>query len=280
MRHHLTVLLCTGSLALANDTSLHDGKFGPEPLSGGESPVRMVAEHIEVSFGYRYTQVHCTFTFRNVQSKAAVEQIVGFPDVGAALAEVERRDPAHADAMGERVNTAPLRKLRTLVNHEPRKAELQFRDVPRAEGNDGTVVSFFDRERGGVQAWHTFKASFPPGKDVVVERIYSVQNGATMEPNVAFFHYTTRTGAPWHGTIGRLQADVTLLDGLTADQLAWPSAKLDEDRIKYSTQPARGAWKVLDKHHLRLVWTDFEPRDEAARRGFSLARPFHGWEPE
>ena len=100
---------------------------------------------------------------------------------------------------------------------------------------------------------------------------------------VAFFWYTTHTGAVWQGTIGRMQADVTLLDGLTADQLVWPGQKVRGEKLegsleRFTSQPARPAWKVIDAKHLRLVWNDFEPRTEAAHRGFSLARPFHGWE--
>ena len=68
MKTTLLLLAASCSAVLANDTSLNEGRFGPVPLSGGESPVRMVAEHIEVAFGKKDTTVHCTFTFRNTVS--------------------------------------------------------------------------------------------------------------------------------------------------------------------------------------------------------------------
>src|SRR4030095_16453269 len=92
MYRTILLFLATAASLLANDTSLHDGRFGPEPLDGRECPVRMVAERIEVDFGYRYTDVHCAFTFRNTLNNDAVEQLVGFPDVGAALEEMNRRE--------------------------------------------------------------------------------------------------------------------------------------------------------------------------------------------
>ena len=88
----LALLVAASGGVFANDTSLHDGRFGPVPLSGRESPVRMVAEHLEVEFGYRESEVHCTFTFRNTQAGPPVKQLVGFPDVGAAEDEQLRRD--------------------------------------------------------------------------------------------------------------------------------------------------------------------------------------------
>src|SRR5688572_23053978 len=106
-------LFASSALLIANDTSLHDGRFGPEPLDGKESPVRMAAERIKVDFGYRYTDVHCTFTFRNTLPEGATDQLVGFPDIGAALDEMNRREPEHAASLRERVNTSRLRDLRT-----------------------------------------------------------------------------------------------------------------------------------------------------------------------
>jgi hypothetical protein len=86
----------------------------------------------------------------------------------------------------------------------------------------------------------------------------------------------------WKGTIGQLRVDVTLRDGLTADQLVWPGAKikgtgLDGEFLDIATMPARKSWQVLDPRPLHLEWTNFEPRTEPHRRGFHLSRPFHGW---
>ena len=91
------------------------------------------------------------------------------------------------------------------------------------------------------------------------------------------FRNTRRDGA-----IGRLQADITLRDGLKVGGLVWPGAKMAGGRLvgdeeKFATHPARDAWQVLDETHVRLVWNDFEPRTQKDRRGFSLSRPFHGW---
>ena len=36
---------------------------------------------------------------------------------------------------------------------------------------------------------------------------------------------------------------------------------------------SRGAWKVLGKHRMQLVWRDFEPRTEKGRQGFKLVLP-------
>jgi len=277
----LFFLTATASSVVANDTSLNDGRSGPEPLDHGrESPVRMVAEHIEVSFGYRDTAVHCTFLFHNTLATQPVVQWVGFPDVGAAAHEMARRDPKNGETIMERVNTAPIRKMRTLVDGKRVRSSLRFGKVAPGNDHDGTAVWSFD-ERSGLRAWHTVRVTFPPGGDVKIERIYTVENGTTTL-RVAFFHYTTATGAPWHGTIGRMQADIILKDGMTVDDLVWANTARTRDFTKddiaqFTTQPPRRAWEVIDAHHLRLAWSDFEPRTEKNHRGFTLARPFHGW---
>lgn len=273
----LSCLALAGSLS-ANDTSLHPGRHGPEPLGedGKESPVRMMAEHIEVAFGYRHTEVHCTFTFRNMEGSGSVEQLVGFPDIGAALEEATRRK-GDQEALAEAVNTAPMEDLKTLVDGKPAKAELQYGPVKKREGSAGYSV-WSRHDAVGLAAWHAVRVNFPAGKDVKIERIYKVQNAASAA-GVAFFDYTTATGAPWKGTIGRMQADITLKDGLTADQLVWPGAKKRGEAVPAEmwTSPAHTEWTVVDATHLRLVWENFEPRTEADRRGFTLSRDFRGW---
>jgi hypothetical protein len=270
--------LALASPLMANDTSLHPGRFGPEPLDGNgkESPVRMVAEHLQVAFGYRHTEVHCTFTFRNLQESGAVEQLVGFPDIGAALAEAKRR---HGDdnALGETVNTAPMKSLQTRVDGQVMKTALQYGPIRKREGTAGYSV-WSRHDAVGLAAWHTVRVNFPPGKDVKIERIYQIQNAASAA-GVAFFDYTTATGAPWKGTIGRLQADVTLKDGLTAEKLVWPGTKRNGEPLsaELSMAPALSGWTVLKPTHLRLVWENFEPRTQAHRRGFTLSREFSGW---
>lgn len=274
-RIFFTVLLAGVAQLCANDTSLHDGRFGPEPLEGGESPVRMVREHIEVGFGYRDTDVHCTFVFRNTLKDRPVEQLVGFPDIGAAMDEIARREPRYADSIRDAVNTSTLRRMRTRVNGHAVRSELKMGEARPGHDPDGSAVWSFDGKRG-VRAWHTVRVTFPVGKDVIIERFYTVDNGSSVL-GVRFFQYTTATGGVWHGRIGRLQADVTLRDRLTADRLIWPGMKPAADLIKgedakYATTPGQKSWQVLDPKHLRLVWTDFEPRTEKNHRGFSLSR--------
>jgi hypothetical protein len=279
-RAFLLLFLASAASLLANDTSLHDGRFGPEPLDGRESPVRMAAEHIKVDFGYRYTDVHCTFIFRNTLKDRAVEQLVGFPDIGAAVDEMNRREPEFADVLGERVNTSRIRNLQTLVNGRPVKSQLRFGDARRGGNEEGTAV-WSVKGKNGLRAWHTMRVNFPVGRDVTIERKYRVQNGASAL-GVAFFRYTTATGGVWKGAIGQLRADVTLRDGLTVDQLVWPGAKINGERLdgkfqEFATSPARKSWQTLDLRHLHLEWANFEPRTEPQHRGFSLSRPFHGW---
>ena len=274
----LAVLVAASRGLLANDTSLHDGRFGPAPLCGRESPVRMVAEHIEVEFGYRESAVHCTFTFRNTRKKGTVDELVGFPDVGAATDELVRRHPENKDLIREFVNTGRLREMVTLVNGAPVKSEVKLEELKEGDARGSTAVWMPDQAHG-LRAWHAVRATFPAGRDVTVERLYKVQNGTTAL-GVCFFNYTTATGAPWHGTIGRMQADVTLRDDdLTIDKLVWPGTpKLAKHLLPtMGTWPPRADWRVIDDRHMRLVWTDFEPRTQGNRRGFSLSREFHGW---
>jgi hypothetical protein len=192
--------------------------------------------------------------------------------------EAEKREPG--SDFNEEVNTSKLRNLRTFVNGTRVKTALQIGEVKPGNDPDGTVV-WARKNKSGLRAWHTMKVNFPAGEDVTIERRYRVQNGASAL-GVAFFQYTTATGAVWKGAIGRLQVDVTLHDGLTVDDLKWPGAevlgyRLEGDDAKFATQPARKEWQIIDKKHLRMVWTNFEPREQKNRRGFSLSRGFHGW---
>lgn len=279
----LLLFLLFSTCAHANDTALHDGRFGPEPLDaadGRESPVRMEREHIQVDFGYQFTAVHATFTFRNTLADGIVEHLVGFPDIGAACDEMKRRYPDKAAVISESVNTTRILDLKTFVNGKEEKTTLNFGEVKPGGDTDGTTVWSFDK-KSGVRAWHVLHVAFPAGKEMTIERHYRVQNGASAL-GVAFFHYTTATGGVWNGTIGRLQVDVSLGDGLKAGQIVWPGAKvgrnvLDNEDAIYATHPLRDEWQLVDDTHLRLVWSDFDPRTQKHRRGFGISRAFHGW---
>jgi hypothetical protein len=270
----LLSILCV--TARGNDTSLHNGRYGPEPLdtaTGQESPVRMVAEQLEVQFGKRRTTVHCTFTFRNTRKSGTIEQLVGFPDTGAAEAELRRVSLRKGNPDPEIDRSAPLEHLRTWVNGRRVKSELRYGHTRPSDAKDSEGTDWmWDPARESVRAWHTVSVTFPAGQDVTVERQYSVENGWAVG-GIAFFGYTTATGGVWKSTIGRLQADVTLRDGITVDDLIWPGTKNFGEVVpaNYRMSPGRSGWQVIDRTHLRMVWNDFEPRTQPNRRGFTLA---------
>lgn len=266
--------------AHANDTSLHDGAYGPEPVGGGltgnESVIRMVREHLAIAFGREATDVVATFTFKNTLNETAHQQ-VGFPDFGAARAEAERRAKRgeHVETDGADL-TGPLQGMVTLVNGKQTPAKLRYGFVkadPNGPGwHPGTPAN------GMLMAWYAVPVAFPPGKEVTVERRYRAPVG-TNTLGLAFFRYVTHTGGIWHGTIGQLVADVTLKDDLKVSDLIWPGQRIPEGMgegifpAATATQPARAAWQVLDDTHLRLTWTNFEPRTQRDRAGFALFAP-------
>ncbi len=271
-------LFAAGCLtAAANDTSLHEGRWGPEPIGGTDGPesvVRMVREELRVDFGKATTDVEARFTFRNTSAQP-VKQLVGFPDIGAAEKEQLRLDrEKNPKADFEGVNsTGPLLQMKTFVNGKLRPSELRYGAIAL----DGNQFPLPYRDRKGettrLMAWHAVEVDFPAGQDVTIERRYRVKNGWQVY-NIAFFEYTTATGGVWEGTIGRLTADVHLQDGLKVGDLAWDDAnlpKVQRDGVKM--QPAaQKAWEVISPTHVRLSWQDFEPRTEKERRGFTVAR--------
>jgi hypothetical protein len=265
---------------LANDTALQPGGYGPEPLGGGitgkESVIEMAGEHLDIRFGREKTTVDVQFVFRNTLKSTKARQLLGFPDLAAAQKESFKRDPKNEAPWfypGSDV-TGPMEGLETLVDDWKVPTKLQYgfvEDLPNGAGwKPGNP------QTGHLMAWHVVWVDFPPGKDVVVERRYTVKNGMNAL-GVSFFDYITHTGGIWHGPIGRLVADVTLADGLTVNDMIWPGTPIPKQfgegpyPDNLTTRPAKREWKVLSPTAMRLEWRHFEPRTDADRRGFMLS---------
>jgi hypothetical protein len=252
-------LLFIASCALANDTAIQDGSDGPAPLGdrrGAESVIRMVREHLEITFGKKKSKVHATFVFRNTKRDAPARQTVGFPD-RTAMAKLPDSD---GDISG------PIEDLVTLVNGKEQKSR-QLRGW--VKDNGGMDEPAKSGEKGAFERiWHAIDVVFPVGKEVVIERLYQVPNGSSVasDPEVTF-HYTTATGGVCQGTIGEMIADVTLADGLTIEALLWNGS------LGAGMSPKREQWRVESPTRMQLVWKDFEPRTEPDHRGFKIARP-------
>ena len=233
----------------------------------------MQSEALQISFGKKWTEVQAKFVFRNTKKKTPAVQIVGFPDIGAAQIEARRRDPKGETVFAVEQETpisGVLHDMRTFVNGVEQKSKLRYGWVKEINGID-TPVEKPDLHTG-LMAWHALEVSFPPGQDVTIERRYRTESGSQVY-GIHFFHYTTATGGVWQGTIGRLQADVTLKDGLKVDDLAWrggPLPRIQSYETSTLTTPDRPHWQILSPTQMRLVWKNFEPRTEKDRRGFEI----------
>lgn len=252
--------LFIASCALANDTAIHDGGHGPAPIGdrrGPESVIRMVREHLDISFGKEETAVRATFVFLNTKRDAPARQTVGFPDL-TAMAATGSYDGA--DFSG------PIKNLVTLVDGRERQSR-QLRG--RVNHRDGIDEPAPPGEKGEFERiWHAIDVEFPVGKEVVIERRYRVANGGSVATTPeTFFEYTTATGGVWKGTIGEMIADVTLKDGLTVDGLLWDSMP------GTGVSPKRKHWRIQSPTKMQLVWKDFEPRTDSNHRNFRIARP-------
>jgi hypothetical protein len=268
--------LATSLHLCANDTALNEGAYGPQPvggLHGPESVVRMESEELHIVFGKKWTEVDAKFVFRNTKKDTPAMQIVGFPDIGAAQIEARRRDPKGETVFAIEQETplsGVLHGMRTFVNGVEQKSKIRYGWVKEVDEID-TPVEKFDKDTG-LMAWHALEVTFPPGQDVTVERRYRTESGQQVF-GIHFFHYTTATGGVWQGTIGHLQADVTLKDGLKVDDLAWRGGKLPRIQSyegSLVTKPNRKEWQIVSPTEMRLVWENFEPRTEKNRRGFEI----------
>ena len=254
------LFLFIASCALANDTAIHDGSDGPTPIGdrrGPESVVRMVREHLDISFGKKETAVRATFVFLNTKRAAPARQTVGFPDI-TAMAASASYDGADF--------TGPIKDLVTLVNGRERQTRQLLGRVNHRDGIDEPAPP---GEKGEFERiWHAIDVEFPVGQEVVIERRYRVSNGSSVAaaPEI-FFQYSTATGGVWQGTIGEMIADVTLKEGLTVDGLLWESAH------GAGVSPSRKHWRIQSPTKMQLVWKNFEPRTESNRRSFRISRP-------
>ncbi|HEX8077421.1 MAG TPA: hypothetical protein VF511_06365, partial [Chthoniobacterales bacterium] len=233
-------LLFVASCALANDTAVVDGSDGPAPLGdrrGAESVIRMVREHLDITFGDTETTVRATFVFLNTKPDAPARQTVGFPDRAAMIKE----------GIDDSDMNGPIRNLVTLVNGQERKARQLRGWVIEREGLDEPAKA---GQKGATERiWYAIDVEFPVGKEVVIERRFQVANGSSVatEPEV-YFNYSTATGGVWKGTIGEMIADVTLADGLTVDGLLW------NGREGAGMSPARDQWRVQSPTKMQLIW--------------------------
>ncbi|MBK1834613.1 hypothetical protein [Roseibacillus ishigakijimensis] len=176
---------------LANDTAMHDGGAGPEPVgwtSGEESVVRMVREEITVEMNPIDSAVHCRFVFVNEKKNGVATQQLGFPDI--------TRSQQDGDIMGA------ISEMRSFVNGQEVETSLVSKEL----------ADF------GKQTWHVITAQFPPGEEVIVERRFRTANGATAG-GPHFFGYTTQTGGNWHGRIAKGTFTVHLAEGMQAARL-------------------------------------------------------------
>ncbi|GAA5481150.1 hypothetical protein Hsar01_00357 [Haloferula sargassicola] len=230
--------------AFANDTAMHDGGAGPEPVGWTkktESVIRMVREEVVVEMNPFDSAVSCRFVFVSGKKDAPAVQFLGFPDI-------TRSDQYEGDTIG------PLRDMRTFVDGREVKSEL----VSKRMGEDGQWIDLPAADPP-CETWHVVKVSFPPGEEVVVERRFRTDNARTAGGPV-FFGYTTETGGNWRGTIGEGRFVVHLAEGMGAAQLA--------------LEPTTGWRRSDDGRTLTLVWKDFEPRTDDERRWWSV-----GWMP-
>ena len=284
-RHSMGILIllvaagfpCAGA---ANDSSLQDGAYGPEPVGGTNGPesiVAMTEEKLEFRVGRKETRVVAKFTFVSRKESGDAVQLVGFPDFGAGAREAKRRKLE--SGMYDSDMAGPIRDMTTEVDGVPAASELKYGFVKwqeegpwriaRLPGETGKSKPPADAD---LMAWHVLTVKFPPGKPVTITRRYRVGNGQTAGEGHKFY-YTTATGGVWNGSIGKLTADVTLLDGLKAGKLMW-SKPAAPGEYEPGSKPPRGDWEELSPDRLRLVWEDFEPRTQKDRRTIEIVIPY------
>ncbi len=267
----LVMLVCCAMPVQGNDSAMNDGAYGPEPMgwrAGAESVIRMEAEHLTIDFHREYSDVRVVFTFRNT-GRTTAKQLLGFPDLSAAITEAEQLKSEVADYLNL---SGPMQDVQTIVNGEWVGTERQVGYI--ASYWSDTAWSPGTPENGVPMVWWTAWVDFPAGEPVTVERRYRVRNGIQAGgPN--WFEYITRTGAAWQGTIGLLTADIYLHDGLTSDDIQWTD-NWDDTATR---TPARGSgWEIITPTLLRLQWRDFEPALQEDRTQFKVMTRYIPWD--
>jgi hypothetical protein len=235
----------------ANDASMNLGAHGPEPVGefqGGESVVRMVSEKIEITFGKTETHVHCSFVFRSSKTGADAVQVLGFPDF------LTESDTGTIHSMISRVDGKEV----------PSKKQRGWQDLGTSKCHLGSSTE------GAAADFYTITVTFPPDRDVIVEREYVATNGRSVMGDT-FFSYTTRTGGAWKGSIEKAEFHVTL-DGWKLDDLAFEDGeqKLDPRMQRKYGSPNLSEWKVDAPNKLSLVWKNFEPAVHQTRQNIHL----------
>lgn len=266
MKTAMLFLLCSALPVWANDTAINSGAYGAAPLGefkGEESVIRMVSETIDIRFGRNESVISCRFVFRSGKKEGDAKQVVGFPDL----------------LTGEVGDVGAIHNLRTWVDGKEVEARKQMGwfdpmgtprsslgQPPAREGPGGTW------DDGVMKAWfYTVDVTFPPDRDVVIERKYVADNGGSVIGNTTF-SYTTRTGAVWRGTIGRADIKVTL-DGWTVDDLAFEDGphKVAPREQQAWCVPNKSCWTVDSPTELHMTWLDFEPAVHQTRREIFLS---------
>lgn len=247
MKKYLGLLFICGA-AMANDTAMHDGGSGPEPVGwpiGKESIIRMEREEVEVEMGPFESKVSCRFVFVSGKKEGSAKQFLGFPDI--------TRSSHEGDTIG------PLKEMRTFVDGR----EVASKLVSKRMGDDGKWIDLQKPEEP-CESWHVVEVDFPAGKEVVVERRFRTLNGMTAG-GPCFFGYTTQTGGNWRGTIGHGKFSVRVAEGMQA--------------AKFDLQPEQGWKRSEDGRTFTLEWKDFEPRTDSEKTYWSVGWFANGDEP-
>lgn len=242
------------SVAMANDTAVNAAAYGPEPLGefvNEESIIRMESETIDITFGRKESKVHCRFVFRSGKNSGDAVQTLGFPD--------------HE---GQDVN--PILKMTTTVDGVEVAVKKEKGWFPEDKNSQARLGNPPADIKASITEFHTMVVRFPPDRDVIVEREYTISNGGSVRGD-ATFYYTTRTGGIWRGSIGRAEFRVTL-EGWTVADLAFedgPQKIQPRAQLSYSS-PNRSEWKVVSPTMLKLVWENFEPAVHTTRQHINL----------